>query len=165
MGDVFSSAPGAVVAVDGPGIPMRVLVEGWEGYGGFKSIITGVRLQTENGVQFLSTLRDFIYVYTFGERIGTMTLSGVCFAALCEEGEIQLHGLEYAYGYYLTARASNLTRPIAVVLGGRTVLFAFVVGMTVELADAEHTLATFALELKVVPLPNHLAEGNLPEEE
>ena len=156
MVDVFATAPGAVVALDGPGIPMNLFIEGWEGYAGFKSIISGVQVATENGTQFLHTLRDFVYVYTFGERIGQMTVSGVGFAAQCETGDARFHGLEYTYAYYLEARASNLGRPITVTVGGDTTFFAFVTGMEFGVADAERALSTFSMKMNVVPVANQL---------
>jgi len=156
--DIFSTARGSVVAVDGPGVTVRVALEGWQGYNGFKAVITGVNLETENGTQFLHTLRDFIYVYTFGERVGQMTIQGVTFAVACgdDAGEASYHGLEYAYAYYLRARASELTRPVTVTLGGDTTFFAFVVGMRADLDDTESTMGRFSLVLKTVPLANRL---------
>lgn len=160
MADIFSTVRGSVVAVDGPGVTMRVALEGWQGYEGFKSVITGVSLETENGTQFLHTLRDFVYVYTFGERVGQMTVQGLSFAAACEDGEgdaPQFHGAEYAYAYYLEARASRLTRPVTVTLGGDTTFFAFVTGMRLDLDDAESALGKFSIGLKTVPITNRLA--------
>src|SRR5262245_17174322 len=82
--DLFSLQPGAVVAVDSPGIPMGLFLEGWEDYPAFKAIVTGFQMQTTAGVQFMHTLQDFIYVYVFGERIAPVTITGMTFAHSCD---------------------------------------------------------------------------------
>lgn len=156
MTDIFSSTPGAVVALDGPGVTMAIDIEGWEGYAGFKSIVTGISVETENGTQFMHTLRDFVYVYTFGERIGRMKLTGLSFAAQCETNDAQYHGIEYVYAYYLEARASNLAGPLVVTIGGATSFFAFMTGMQFDFADAERTMASFSMSLNTVPVANQL---------
>lgn len=156
MADIFTTAPGAVVAINSPGIPMNLFLEGWGGYPFYKSIITSFRVQTQSGVQFLHTLRDFIYVYSFGERIGDMTLSGVSFAFQCETQDILYHGLEYALAYYLLNRAATRPTPVTVVLGGGTPFFGFLVGMNMELADTERVLGNFNYTFKIIPNPSIL---------
>jgi hypothetical protein len=106
--DIFSGDAGTVILAEvRNGTPMTLFVDGWHGHteidevtgetrlvrderGGFhtfRSIITGFKVQLKGGVQFLHTLNDFIYVYTFGERMGQVTISGISFYQDCKKLE------------------------------------------------------------------------------
>ena len=158
MADIFTVAPGTVVAVDSPGIPLQFFLEDWGGYPAFKSIITGFQVQTRSGVQFLHTLRDFIYVYSFGERIGDIRIQGISFAFNhCDLlGNATFHGLEYVLGYYLLNRVASRPTPVTVVLGGATPFFAFLQDVQMSLTSSENMLGQFSYGLKVIPVPGAL---------
>lgn len=169
--DLFSTQPGAVVAVPSPGTPMTMFIQGWgdgsSAYIPFKSIITGFSVQTQSGVQFMHTLRDFIYVYVFGERIAPVTINGMCFAHVCERLDEMApvpgfpggqsvffpnyHGLEYVLGFYNTYRVSTLGAPLTLVFGISTVLFGFLVGAQVTMADPENRIVQFSLQFQAIP--------------
>lgn len=168
--DIFSNQAGAVVAVPSPGIPMAMFLQGWGGYVPMKSIITGFDVETKSGVQFMHSLRDFIYVYVFGERIAPVTIHGVSFAHVCERidevvnnpetGQTlfqpNYHGLEYVMSYYNAFRVSTFGAPVTIVLGLSTVLFGFLVGNSVRVQDADHQLANFSLMFQAIPQVNIL---------
>jgi hypothetical protein len=147
--DIFKSQPGKVAAIDSPGVPMSLFIEGWGGFFGFKSIITEFKVQAQGGVQFMHTLRDFIYVYVFGERISQMSISGISFFYDCGGGTC--HGLEYVNQYYLANRVSERATPITTVLGCGTPFFGFLVGMTIDLNNPADLIGQFALDLRVIP--------------
>lgn len=147
--DLFNTQRGRVAAVDSPGIPMSLFIEGWDGFFGFKSIITQIKVVAQGGVQFMHTLRDFIYIYVFGERIGQMTISGLSFFISCDE--TPCHGLEYVNQYYLDNRVSERATPLTVVLGCGTPFFGFLVGMSLDLNNAEDLIGQFSLDLRVIP--------------
>lgn len=169
--DIFSTQPGAVVAVPSPGTPMAMFIEGWgdgsTAYVPFKSIVTGFEVETQAGVQFLHTLRDFIYVYVFGERIAPVTISGIALAHVCERLDENMpaqgfplgrntftpnfHGLEYVLGFYNSYRVSTLGAPLTLVFGISTVLQGFLVGARVGLSDTENRIAQFSLQFKAIP--------------
>jgi hypothetical protein len=50
-------------------------------------IVQGVTLELSGNYQFLHTVNDFIYFYAFGDRIGTLTVTGVGFIKVCAAGE------------------------------------------------------------------------------
>jgi hypothetical protein len=154
MADIFSNQRGRVVAVDSPGVPMSLFVEGWGGFFGFKSIITGMKIYSRVGVQFAHTLRDFIYIYVFGDRIGDMNISGISFFVGCGGGAC--HGLEYVNSWYLANRASQRASPVTVVLGCGTPYLCFLVDMTLDMNDPENLIGQFNLGLKVVPEKSNL---------
>lgn len=165
--DVFSSQPGSVVAVPGDGVPMSLFLQNWSGYLPLKSIITGFEVQTQAGVQFMHSLRDFVYVYVFGERIASCTISGLSFAHSCDRVDERaprlggapgaadflpsFHGLEYALNYYNTNRVSTTGAPLTIVLGLNTVLFGFLIGASVGAQDAERRVASFSFSFRALP--------------
>ena len=147
--DIFNNQPGMVAALDSPGIPMSLFIEDWGGFDGFKSIITEFGVIQQSGVQFMHTLRDFIYVYVFGERIGQMTISGLSFFTFCDGDTC--HGLEHVNQYYLDNRVSERATPITVVLGCATPFTAFLVGCKLNLNNPADMMGQFSLDLRVIP--------------
>src|SRR6516164_8002127 len=136
--DFFETSPGTVVALSSPGVPIALYLENWGGYSEFNSIITSFGVQTAEGVQYLHTLRDLIYVYVFGPRMAPLHISGLSFALQCENLMSLLgmagHGLEYAIAYYLFNRVSSTGVPVQIVLGGNTPFFGFLDGAEFHLA-------------------------------
>ena len=143
---------------------MAMYLQGWAGYVPMKSIITGFSVETRGGVQFMHTLRDFIYIYIFGERMAPLTIQGASFAHVCERMDETIynslgqttflpnyHGLEYEMGYYNAYRVTSTGAPVTIVLGISTVLYGFLTGNSVQLQDADHQLATFTLQFQALP--------------
>jgi hypothetical protein len=158
--DIFLTQPGVAVALYTPGIPMTLYLDGWQGYEGFKSIITSFSVQTQSGVQYMNTLRDLIFVYVFNERVAPLNISGISFAAACEElqGFFQPvnHGLEYAFAYYLNARVSSYGLPVTIVLGLSTPFYGFLDKGSFQINDAERLLGQFSFGFTAIPQPGLL---------
>lgn len=155
--DLFLTMPGQVVSFDSPGVPMSLFLDGWGGYDAFKSILTGFQVQTKSGVQYMHTMRDMIFVYTYGERITPIVLQGVSFASQCEsildQAGAGAHGLEYALAYYLNNRVSTRGLPVTMVLGLSTPFSGFLDGGNFNLVDTERVLGSFAFNFTAVPQP------------
>ena len=173
--EIFSSQAGRVTAIDGDITPLLLEVgddhvddepnSNWGGYGEFRAIITGFGVQQQGGFQFLHTLRDFIYVYVFGERIGQMSIEGIAFNANCEAGPDaiieqasgkigpQYHGLEWVQAYYLDNRITERPDPITIVLGLDTPFYGFLTSLKFEVVDSPDKpfLGHFAMGFHVIP--------------
>lgn len=148
--DIFNHSRGRVVAHNEPnGIPMSCFLEGWGGFFGFKSIVTSFRLEATGGVQFLHTLRDFIYIYVFGDRISSMQISGLSFWDKCDAPGA--HGIEYVNAYYLNNRVSQRATPVTMVLGMGTGYLGFLVRLFYDYNDPENQIAQFTLDFRVIP--------------
>jgi hypothetical protein len=158
--DIFETNPGTVVAIQTDATPFSLYVGNWGDYDGFKSIITGFEVQTQDGVQFMHSLQDFIYVYTFGERIGNISVSGISFFDDCTDPIY--HGLEYVYGYYLANRTSERGAPISLVMGLSSPFYGFLVGLSMGLTDPDSMLGQFRMEFKTIPEPTILS---IPDQE
>jgi hypothetical protein len=154
--DVFLTHPGIAIAVDSPGIPMNLFVGNWKGYTGYKSILTSFAVHMKGGVRYMHTLRDMIYVYTFGERMAPITISGVSFAAVCENLKDRVattsHGLEYAMSYYWTQRVTATGLPIRLVLGLAAIFQGFLDEGTFQLADPNSYVGQFSFNFNAIQM-------------
>lgn len=64
-------------------LTITVSAAGGDGAQAFDGIVTGMSLNLAGNYQFMHTLKDLIYVYAFGDRIGDLTISGLGFLNPC----------------------------------------------------------------------------------
>ena len=152
--DIYSNIPGTMTALPTFGVPMVMFMEGWVGPS-YRCIITSFELQTQSGVQFMYSLRDFIYVYVFGERMAPVTINGTAFrinaCPLLNPGLPNLHGYEYALSYYNINRVGTRGSAVTLVLGLSVVLAGFLTGSRISVQDTEHNLANFSFQFQTIP--------------
>ena len=161
MAIFFSTAPGKVIRIDSQGLllPFQIAMTNWGGFGTQQAIITQGGVQLDGAFQFLHTLNDFIYVYTFGDRIGELMVSGVTFLDNCAGQAVS--GFESVLGYYYANRIANLGGPVKVSFGSTAlgVFQGFLTGMKVDIVDSESLLGQFAYRLNVFPVAAPVASG------
>ena len=155
MTAVFSNAPGQVTVVEDTGLPMqlRIALDGWTGPQGMKAIIVGFQLGSQGNQQFTNTLRKLIYAYTFGEHIGTLALSGMCFASDCNVfgGAGGVSGLENVMQYYNQDRLSASGSPVNVAIGSSVRFPAFLTSISAGVQDPSLGLSQFTLGMHCPP--------------
>ena len=98
---LFPSKPGVIVKLGDPATlgSVRLLsVEPKLGFGLQRSIITRLTVSQQTNIQFLHSLGSQIFVYVFGDRMGTITLSGLSSAAPLQAAELNWSGFATA-GY------------------------------------------------------------------
>lgn len=127
-----------------------------------KTIITRLGVSSAGNFQFLHTIGNDVYIYVFGDRMGSITLSGLSFENNCsilndalassEERE-QGHGFELLYKWYKENRLAVRSRPISVTIGRDTTFQGFVTGLTGDVQDVQHRTITFQLTLATLPTP------------
>jgi hypothetical protein len=150
-----------VAIVPGFGTPVVGRIQGFGPPAVFKSIVTGFQWQAQAGVQFAHSLRDFVYLYLFGDRTVPVTISGLSFAHMCTEGtpsgdggvgySLSSHGLEFIANYYDEARVSRIGVPVGLVFGLTRVLTGFLVGVNCGYTDPEHLVGQWSLSFMSVP--------------
>ena len=156
---LFESVFGRVVQLADPVTPINVQLLGMLPSISFlnqASIVTRVMLSERSNVQFLHTLGNHVYIYTFGDKIGSVTLSGLAFTQAC--GIFQPGG-ELVYTWYKTFRVSRSPLPVRVALG-LTVLEGFVTGFNEDTVDPSTGLQQWTVELAT--LPNDDVGGGAP---
>jgi hypothetical protein len=87
---IFQTRPGQVVKLDDPALSCNtnfLTVDPDISFDAQRSIITRLTISQQVNVQFLHTLGSLIYVYVFGDRMGSVSLSGLSFLCACDDGE------------------------------------------------------------------------------
>jgi len=149
MATLFVTSPGQVVAFKDVGtLPLSIFLENWPGFPAIRAAITAVSGATAGNYQFLHTLREFIYVYVFGERVGELSISGMAFSSACGTGGKS--GVEQIADYYNKYRISSYGKLINVQIGisGSASLRGFLVDMQQNIMDTQHQLSQFKLTFK-----------------
>jgi len=146
--DIFQ-VPGRVAVLPNCGIPITVSMQCWKPGYVFRAIITSVSVSNQGGFQFLHTLKNFIYLHTFNERIGEMNVSGITFAGGCDPANPRA-GIESVLGYYDQLRTTRRYAPIQVVIG-RLAFSAFLLGVRADIANADFGLGHFTFRLFYPP--------------
>lgn len=160
MPDLFSTTPGTVTKIGGNALlPMQVTLGGWGGYSLFKAIIAQAGVRRGGRYQFMYTLRDFIYVYVFGEKLGEITIAGVAFPGACAKDGVAFNdktGFELVLGYYEKYRLSRTGLPITITIA-TTSFSAFLTDIDLGIQDPATQLTSFTMKFLFPPRPEAFA--------
>lgn len=159
MASIFTPCEGGVFAVSsntcGNSPTDSFLVIEDPDFGAMKVPVTGFELDISTSHQFLHTLDKFIYVYAFGDRVGTCTFSGIGFTDCpTTSGGSTPAGV---YEYYLNNRLSagtiagggKLTATNIAMPGGR-VLLGFLTGLKTSMPNPAYPIVQWALQYHVI---------------
>lgn len=166
MPEVFSSSPGSVLVVSSlSAAPLSIsvpeLTARGTAYGTVRSILTSVGLSERTNSQFINTLRNFVYVYTFGDRPGDLVLSGLSFLQPCDGtlgvlvgqagSEVRLlrTGFELLRAFYRRNRMSRRALPVNIAIGSSIALNGFLTGVDLVAQDPTSAMGQFSLTFKV----------------
>jgi hypothetical protein len=109
--------------------------------------VTGVSIDLGTNHQFLHTLDEFIYVYSFGDRIGQMTISGISFTECSTTaGGSPIN----VYNYYMKNRLAKTLKPTKLQLAGSTVALGFLTGLKMEIPNPTYPIMQWALQFNVI---------------
>lgn len=110
--------------------------------------VTGFAIEQSGNYQFLNTVNNFIYVYSFGDRISEMTVSGLGFVKTCNAEETKINNI---FTFYNTNKISRGLQ-LSVTLGdANEAFYAFLTGMRCELQDPMTMIGQWSLRFHVVP--------------
>ena len=110
--------------------------------GGFewRILVTQVSRIEACSLQLQHTFGNTVYAYIFGDRIGELKLSGVCYATSCTVSGSLISGIDTLLSTYVSNKVSHRTSPIAITYGGAKGLLGLLTGMTMEMTDPETQL-------------------------
>jgi hypothetical protein len=149
---IFQTQPGRVIRLDDSAVQCSVRLLGMQDspilFEERKSIITRVTLSEQVNVQFLHALGAQVFIYVFGDRIGSISLAGLSFACDCIEDDIQ--GAEQMYLWYKDNRASRRQAPIRLMIGF-TPIEGFVVGCREDVVDAATSMVQWNVDMVTLP--------------
>ena len=117
MAAIFSIRPGAIVAVDDPSIVGNIRTMKLEGitFGDSRLIITQIGLNEATEHQFTTSLADMIYLFSFGDEMGDLTIGGFASTDVCT-GDNSSSGLKTFLDYYKNQRLSRRREPLSLTL-------------------------------------------------
>jgi len=153
MPTVFSPVSGAIVKIrsDNNKVFAVRFSNGGGGDINFNIPMSGFALEQNGNYQFLHTLNDFIYVYSFGDRVSELVVSGLGFATdSCNVVGSSKPGA--LLDFYAENRLFKNGK-LSVTLGDseNATFYAFLTGMRLELQDAQTMIAQWSLRFNVVP--------------
>lgn len=153
---VFNSIPGTVVAfemdrvipgtiaISDPLFPSEIPTS---------VMISSMAWAQATNQQFQSSLDGAVYIYVFGDRMGTVQITGFTFVTLCDADE---DGLTLVSDFYNSNRAAARSTPIQITIGSDTIS-GFLTGMNVTAMGSGEEGSGMALmnrfELMVNALP------------
>jgi hypothetical protein len=147
----FANNRGQVVRVGGRSTlgpsPLAIRLKGTDlgGQGGQNpnatAIVTQSKITAAGNTRIQHAADETIYAYTFGDRIGELQISGVCFARACFNRE---PGKSQVLRIYRENRVAASARSVLLSIG-TDVFRALLVGMTLEVADPETELAQWGM--------------------
>ena len=127
-------------------------------YSNQRCLITGFGVNQEANYQFLHTLGGSIYIYVFGDRVGTISISGIAATVDCGAGyglfgdtSASPYGVERMMGWYTQNKISARVDPITIVVGTQTVINGYVCGSKVSIMDAMTWLTQFEISMALLP--------------
>ena len=150
MPDVFGSQPGkvAVVVSANDVATLGVMVIGTENLRdatGSKALITSLATSSSSGFQVMHTLRQYIYVYTFGERMAETNIGGFAFVNDCESSEGS--GLARLQDWYERNTISHRASTINLTITTGLIVRAFLTNFTYQVVDPNISLGQFTMKL------------------
>lgn len=151
MPTLFSPCVGAIAKVDACNNE-KVFAVRFSGGGGaslnFTAPITGFALEQNGNFQFLHTVNDFIYVYSFGDRLGELVMSGVGFVKTCAGAESA--NLSNVFSFYQQNKLFKNGK-MSITLGDLpdATFYAFLTGMRLELQDASTMIGQWSMRFNV----------------
>lgn len=157
---IFQSIPGQIVAVPDPAVQCSIRLLSLRSPQGDdvsitfptqRALVTRLTISQQVNLQFLHALGDIIYVYVFGDRMGSVTLSGLAAGCACPDTGVL--GADAMLGWFKKVKASNRQAPIQVVVG-TTVIEGFAVGFTEDVVDASIQLVQWGVQLAALPDDN-----------
>lgn len=97
--------------------------------------------------QFQQSLENVLYVYSFGDQMGNMTLRGMAFPRQCDA---ESNGIAELLKFYKEYRVSKSGSRIRLTFADE-VINGFLVGLALTTVDASSGLHSFTLLIKTIP--------------
>lgn len=148
--NIFSDRTGRAVLVPDVGFPLAVALADWPGAAAMKAVVTSFGMSAAGNFQLMHTLRNFVYVYVFGERVSELTVGGLALAADCDRQEAG-SGVERLWEYYQKKKVSAAGLPVSVAVGSRMAFQGFLTGFQFQAADPAYGLAQWGLKFLFHP--------------
>lgn len=157
MGRLFVNNAGKVAVVKDAGLPAILAVAGFKSRA---AMVAAVGLSQQCNVQIQPSLQESIYVYTFGDQMGSLRVQGMAFIGQrCGDGaDGNGDGVEDVMKYYARYRVARTASHVNVTVG-RTVFAGFLLGITIGTQEMGKRFFTYSLDFAALPNFDGLAGG------
>jgi len=147
MPSLFVSNAGKVgVVANSSGLPAIIDIPGFTSAA---VIVTSVGISQSSNVQIQPSLKNSIYVYSFGDNMGALHISGIAFIAnMC--GASSGDGFKDMVSFYSANRVSRSLKHVNVTIGS-TVFSGFVISMESSMAGAENRFFNWVINIAALP--------------
>jgi len=115
------------------------------------SIITRIGYSAAGNYQFLHTIGNDVYLYVFGDRMGTVELHGMSFADQCPSSFGEAHGFEKMIVWYQLSRIASYREPVTVSIGRNTTFKGFITGMSGDVQDTLRRTINWRISVAILP--------------
>ena len=113
------------------------------------AIVTSIGLSQDVNIQFMPTLQDVVYIYSFGDRMGEAVVQGIGFSKTCDN-PARDQGAKEVMDFYDEHRAVEEGKVVTVNIGGRS-LTGFLISMRLATADTALKTTSFTMRIAVLP--------------
>jgi hypothetical protein len=161
---LLTNGYGKVINVPGIGIPIGIAIRAsaslglpnptvLPGYITSKCILTAIGINERCNAQWVHSLNDFVYLYTFGDRIADMTVSGIAVTSpdCLPRARNAISGLETIYQLYRRQRVSFTGASMGVSIGTTMAFRVFLMDINIDFKDPETGLAVWRMDFKYPP--------------
>lgn len=154
---LFLSNAGKVGRVAVPGVPALVRIAG---FGAAGVLVHSVNLGEGANFQIQTGLNNTSWIYSFGDKPGHVTVSGMAFPTTCNAN---VAGKSPVLDFYNTWKVSRKMRLVAITVGGDT-FKGFLVDFTMNLAIQDYRVYTYSLNFITVPESYGDSSEDVPED-
>lgn len=139
----------------GAGTPITISI----GDGGSTSvdqiggIITSFSATGDTNTQFMQTLRDVIYLTVFGDKIGSLSISGYLFLSdpiTCGPAKTGGTAIKSFYDFFYKKYVVAERNPLTIAIGSK-ILKGFLLSFQVQVTDPQVMLGQFSMQMALLP--------------
>lgn len=123
-------------------------------------ILTKISSNQQTNTQFLNTIGGSVYIYVFGDRVGQLTLGGLCFDNDCSKtSEFPVrHGVENLLVWYKNNKVTNAESPMSISIGLQTIFSGHLLSLNVDGSDAASRVVSFNAVFATIPALSQFAD-------
>lgn len=149
---ILSRQPGIVSVIPGPANVAQLMlrIDRQAPYSLFRSIVVGLGISSACKFSLRHMFGGDAFVYTFGDSVGRVMLTGLAFSSYCSDNNQEL-GIERVAAYYNANRLSFREEPIFLTIGSRLSFKLYLAGIETKVEDPAQQIWRFDMMFLAVP--------------
>ena len=159
---LLSNRPGQVFVFNNTAQPAQAFIrlDNQAPYAIFKSVVTRVAVSSSCNFQVRHTLGGDAFLYTFGDKVGRVFVTGLSFGAYCDDNGDAGLGIERVVAYYNVNRLALRAKPIFMTIGRNLTLRMYLASLDIDVEDPGQQIWRFQMSLLEAPdvLPKLLSK-------